>query len=190
MAKINWRPGTMIYPLPAVLVTCGETPEEYNLITVSWTGTICSDPPMCYISVRPSRHSYEIIKRTGEYVINLTTEELARATDWCGCRSGAKYNKWKETGLTPAAATIVKAPILAEAPISIECKVKQILELGTHHMFISEVVNVIADDRYIDQETGAFSLKKSNPLVYSHGHYFKMGDSVGKFGWSVEKKKK
>ncbi len=190
MAKINWKPGTMIYPLPAVLVTCGETPEEYNLITIAWTGSISSDPPMCYISVRPGRHSYEIIKRTGEYVINLTTEELARATDWCGCRSGRKYNKWKEMGLTPAPATIVKAPILAEAPISIECKVKQIIELGVHHMFISEVVNVIADDRFIDPETGAFSLKKANPLIYSHGHYFKMGDPIGKFGWSVEKKPK
>jgi flavin reductase (DIM6/NTAB) family NADH-FMN oxidoreductase RutF len=190
MAKVNWKPGTMIYPLPAVLVTCGETPEEYNLITIAWTGTISSDPPMCYISVRPGRHSYEIIKRTGEYVINLTTEELARATDWCGCRSGSKYDKWKEMGLTPAPATIVKAPILAEAPISIECKVTQIIELGVHHMFISEVVNVIADDRYIDPATGAFSLKKSNPLVYSHGHYFKLGEPIGKFGWSVEKKKK
>jgi flavin reductase (DIM6/NTAB) family NADH-FMN oxidoreductase RutF len=190
MGKTNWKPGTMIYPLPAVLVSCGETPEEYNLITIAWTGTISSDPPMCYISVRPGRHSYEIIKRTGEYVINLTTEELAKAADWCGCRSGRKYNKWKEMGLTPAPAAIVKAPILAESPISIECKVKQIIELGVHHMFISEVVNVIADDRYIDQETGAFSLKNSNPIVYSHGHYFKMGDPIGKFGWTVEKKRK
>ncbi|HBL74427.1 MAG: flavin reductase [Bacteroidetes bacterium GWF2_42_66] len=190
MAKINWKPGTMIYPLPAVLVSCGETPDEYNLLTIAWTGTICSDPAMCYISVRPSRHSYEIIKRTGEYVINLTTEEMARATDWCGCRSGAKFNKWKETGLTPAPASFVKAPIVQEAPISIECRVTKIIELGTHHMFISEVVNVIADDRYIDPETGAFSLKKADPICYSHGHYFKMGEPIGKFGWSVEKKKR
>lgn len=123
-------------------------------------------------------------------MINLTTEELARANDWCGCRSGAKYNKWKEMGLISAPATIVKAPILAEAPIRIECNVKQIIELGVHHMFISVVVNVIADGRYIDQETVAFSLKKSNPIIYSHGHYFKMSDSIGKFEWSVEKKKK
>ncbi|WP_423129629.1 flavin reductase family protein [Gaoshiqia sp. Z1-71] len=190
MAKINWKPGTMIYPLPAVLVSCGETPEEYNLLTISWTGTICSDPPMCYISVRPSRHSYEIIKRTGEYVINLTTEELARAADWCGVRSGAKFDKWKETGLTPLPASIVKAPVVAEAPVSIECKVKEIIPLGTHDMFISEVVNVMADDRFIDPETGAFSLKKSDPICYVHGHYFKTGDPIGKFGWSVEKKKK
>lgn len=190
MAKVNWKPGTMIYPLPAVLVSCGETPDEYNLITIAWTGTISSDPVMCYISVRPTRHSYEIIKRTGEYVINLTTEELAKATDWCGCRSGAKFNKWKEMGLTPAPASIVKAPIVKEAPISIECKVKDIVDLGVHHMFISEVVNVIADDQYLDPETGAFSLKKANPICYSHGHYFKMGEAIGKFGWSVEKKKR
>ncbi|MEN6456687.1 MAG: flavin reductase family protein [Prolixibacteraceae bacterium] len=189
MSKINWKPGTMIYPLPAVLVSCGETPDEYNLLTISWTGTICSDPPMCYISVRPSRHSYEIIKRTGEYVINLTTEKLARATDWCGVKSGKNINKWKEMALTPAPAGIVKAPIVLEAPVSIECKVKEVLNLGSHHMFISEVVNVIADDEYIDPVTGAFSLKKANPLCYIHGHYFKTGDPIGKFGWSVEKKK-
>ncbi|MEL7585167.1 MAG: flavin reductase family protein [Prolixibacteraceae bacterium] len=190
MSKINWKPGTMIYPLPAVLVSCGETPGDYNLVTVSWTGTLCSDPPMCYISLRPSRHSYDIIKRTGEYVINLTTESLARATDWCGVRSGRDYNKWTEMGLTPAPATVVKAPIIAEAPVSIECKVREILNLGTHHMFISDVVNVIADDQYMDPETQAFSLKKAGPLCYVHGHYFKTGDPVGKFGWSVEKKKK
>jgi flavin reductase (DIM6/NTAB) family NADH-FMN oxidoreductase RutF len=190
MSKISWKPGTMIYPLPAVLVSCGETPDEYNLITVSWTGTICSDPPMCYISLRSSRYSYEIIKRTGEYVINLTTEKLARATDWCGVKSGRDFNKWKETGLTPAPASIVKAPIVLEAPVSIECKVKEILNLGSHHMFISDVVNVIADDQYMDPLTQAFSLKKADPLCYVHGHYFKTGDPVGKFGWSVEKKKK
>ncbi len=188
--KINWKPGTMIYPLPAVLVSCGETPEEYNVFTVSWTGTICSDPAMCYISVRPSRHSYAIIKRTGEFVINLTTEKLARATDWCGVKSGKNVNKWKEMGFTPGPATIVKAPIVQEAPVSIECKVRQILNLGSHDMFISEVVNVIADDQYMDPDTHAFSLKKADPLCYVHGHYFKTGDVIGKFGWSVEKKKK
>ncbi len=190
MSKVNWKPGTMLYPLPVVLVSCGETPEEYNVLTIAWTGTLSSEPPMCYISVRPSRHSYEIIKRTGEYVINLTTEELARATDWCGVQSGKKVNKWEKMGLTPAPATIVKAPIIAEAPVNIECKVKEVMNLGSHHMFISDVVNVIADDRYIDPETGAFSLKKADPICYSHGHYFKMGDPIGKFGWSVEKKKK
>lgn len=189
MARTYWKPGTIIYPLPAVMVSCGETPEEYNIITIAWTGTINSDPPMCYISVRPGRYSYDIIKRTGEYVINLTTEKLARATDWCGCRSGRKYNKWKEMNLTPAPAKIVKVPIIEESPVNIECRVKDIVELGSHHMFVSEVVSVSVDDTYMNEEQ-AFSFSKANPLVYSHGHYFGMGQKVGKFGWSVEKKKR
>jgi flavin reductase (DIM6/NTAB) family NADH-FMN oxidoreductase RutF len=189
MARTYWKPGTIIYPLPAVMVSCGENPEEYNILTIAWTGTINSDPPMCYISVRPGRHSYAIIKRTGEYVINLTTEKLAKATDWCGCRSGKKFNKWKEMNLTPAPAKIVKAPIIEESPVNIECVVKEIVELGTHHMFISDVVSVSVDDTYLNEEK-AFSFSKANPLVYSHGHYFGMGKMVGKFGWSVEKKKK
>jgi len=189
MARTYWKPGTMIYPLPAVMVSCGETPEEYNIITIAWTGTINSDPPMCYISVRPGRHSYEIIKRTGEYVINLTTEQLAKATDWCGVRSGRKYDKWKEMNLTPAPAKFVKAPIIEESPVNIECRVKDIVELGTHHMFISEVVSVSIDDAYLNEEN-AFSFSKANPLVYSHGHYFGLGKKIGKFGWTVEKKKK
>ena len=130
-----------------------------------------------------------MIKRTGEFVINLTTEKLAKATDWCGCRSGRKYNKWKETGLTPAPAKVVKAPIIEESPVNIECVVKNVLELGTHHMFIAEVVNVTVDDSYLD-ENEAFSLASSKPLVYNHGHYFGLGERIGKFGWSVEKKKK
>ncbi len=189
MARKNWKPGTIIYPLPAVMVSCGENLDEYNIITIAWTGTINSDPPMCYISVRPGRHSYDIIKRTGEYVINLTTEKLAKATDWCGCRSGRKYNKWEEMNLTPGQAKIVKAPIIEESPVNIECVVKDIVELGSHHMFISEVVNVSIDDTYLN-ENDAFSFSKAKPLVYSHGHYFGMGDKIGKFGWSVEKKKK
>jgi len=187
MAKIHQKPDTMLYPLPAVMVSCGETPEEYNIITISWTGTINSDPPMCSISIRPERLSYDIIKRTGEFVINLTTEELAKATDWCGCRSGRKYNKWKEMNLTPAQAKVVKAPIIEESPGHIECRVKDILELGTHHMFIAEVVNFSVDDKYIDKDN-AFDFSKALPLVYSHGHYFEMGKEIGKFGWSVEKK--
>jgi len=189
MARTYWKPGTIIYPLPAVMVSCGETPEEYNIITIAWTGTINSDPPMCYISVRPGRHSYEIIKRTGEFVINLTTEKLAKATDWCGCRSGRKYNKWQEMNLTPAPAKFVKAPIIEESPVNIECRVKEVVELGSHHMFISEVLGVTIDDSYVNDQD-AFSFSKANPLVYSHGHYFGMGKKIGKFGWSVEKKKK
>ena len=189
MARTYWKPGTIIYPLPAVMVSCGETPEEQNILTIAWTGTINSDPPMCYISVRPGRHSYEIIKRTGEFVINLTTEKLAKATDWCGCRSGRKYNKWKEMNLTPAPAKFVKAPIIEESPVNIECRVKNIVELGSHHMFISEVLGVSIDDAYMNEKE-AFSFSKANPLVYSHGHYFGMGKKIGKFGWSVEKKKR
>ena len=189
MAKTYWKPGTIIYPLPAVMVSCGETPEEYNIITISWTGTINSNPPMCYISVRPGRHSYEIIKRTGEFVINLTTEKLAKATDWCGCRSGRKFNKWKEMNLTPAPAQMVNAPIILESPVNIECRVKDIVVLGSHHMFISEVLNVSVDDEFLN-EKNAFSFAKANPLVYSHGHYFGIGKKIGKFGWSVEKKKR
>lgn len=190
MAKTDFKPGTMIYPLPAVMVSCGSTPEEYNIITVSWTGTLCTEPPMCYISVRPGRHSHEIIKRNMEFVINLTTEELAKETDWCGVRSGSKYNKWEEMKLTPGPAKIVKAPIIQEAPVSIECIVKEIVPLGTHDMFVAQVVNVRVDDQYLDPETGAFELERAKPLVYNHGHYFALGDKIGKFGWSVEKKKR
>ncbi len=189
MSKTHWKPGTIVYPLPAVMVSCGENPEEYNIITIAWTGTINSNPPMCYISVRPGRHSYEIIKRTGEFVINLTTEKLAKATDWCGCRSGRKYNKWKEMNLTPAPAKKVKAPIIEESPVNIECVVKEVIELGSHHMFISEVVGVSVDDEFMNEEQ-AFSFANARPLVYSHGHYFGLGKNLGKFGWSVEKKKK
>ncbi|MBR5334528.1 MAG: flavin reductase family protein, partial [Alistipes sp.] len=144
--KQSWKPGTMIYPLPAVLVSVGENEEEYNLFTVAWTGTVCTNPPMCYISVRPERHSYDILKRTGEFVINLTTSRLARATDWCGVRSGRDYDKFKEMGLTPVAAAQVKAPVVKESPVAIECRVKQVIPLGSHDMFIAEVVNVLVDE--------------------------------------------
>jgi len=188
MSKIDFKPGTMVYPLPAVLVSCGSTPEEYNIITIAWTGTISSDPPMCYISVRPGRHSYEIIKRNLEFVINLTTEKLAKQTDWCGCRSGSKYNKWEEMGLTPGEAKVVKAPIIMEAPVSIECKVTKIIELGVHHMFMAEVVNIRVDDEYMNPKTGKFDLDAAHPLVYNHGNYYQLGKKIGKFGFSVEKK--
>ncbi len=187
--KQNWKPGTLIYPLPAVLVSCGSKPEEYNLLTIAWTGTVCTDPAMCYISVRRERHSYEIIKREGEFVINLTTEALAKATDWCGVRSGRDYNKFNEMGLTPLPGEVVKAPIVGESPISIECRVKQIIPLGSHDMFLAEVVNIQVDDEYLDPETGKFSLEKAKPIVYSHGEYFKLGKFIGHFGWSVRRKK-
>ncbi len=180
----------MIYPLPAVLVSCGATPEEYNLFTVAWTGTICTNPPMCYISVRPERHSYPIIRKNMEFVINLTTEQLAYATDWCGVRSGKDYNKFEEMHLTPGKAEIVKAPTVEEAPVCIECRVKEIVSLGSHDMFIAEVVNVQADDCFLNPETGKFELEEAHPLVYAHGAYYSLGKKIGKFGWSVEKKKK
>jgi len=190
MGKTLWKPGTMIYPLPAVMVSCGSVPEEYNIITISWTGTICTDPAMCYISVRPERHSYGIIKKNGGYVINLTTKELAFATDWCGVKSGNKVNKFEEMKLTPLPATKVIAPLIMESPVNIECIVKEIKELGSHHMFISEVVAVHADNKYIDNKTGLFRLNEAVPLCYSHGKYYETGPLVGKFGFSVEKKKK
>lgn len=186
--KISWKPGTMIYPLPALLISCGSTPEEYNLFTASWAGTICSDPAMCYVSIRPERHSYEIIRRNMEFVINLTTEELARATDWCGVRSGRDYNKFEEMQLTPGPSEKVSAPIVMEVPLSIECRVKEIVPLGTHDMFIAEVLNVQADSRYLNEETGKWNLDESLPLVYVHGGYYKLGEKLGHFGWSVKKK--
>ena len=186
--KQDWKPGTMIYPLPAILVSCGSTAEEYNLITVAWTGTLCTNPPMCYISVRPERHSYAIIKKNMEFVLNLTTEDMAFATDWCGVRSGRDYDKFEEMKLTPGKATIESAPIVEESPLNIECRVKEIISLGSHDMFIAEVVNVRADERYLNPQTGKFELSESHPLVYLHGAYYGLGKKIGKFGWSVEKK--
>jgi flavin reductase (DIM6/NTAB) family NADH-FMN oxidoreductase RutF len=190
MSKILWKPGTMIYPLPAVMVSCGSVPEEYNIITISWTGTICTDPAMCYISVRPERHSYNIIKKNMEFVINLTTKELAFATDWCGVKSGSKVNKFEEMKLTPSPATKVRAPLIKESPVNIECIVREIKELGSHHMFISEVVAVHADEKYMDKDTDLFRLNEAIPLCYSHGKYYETGPFIGKFGFSVERKKK
>ncbi len=189
MSKIIWKPGTMIYPLPAVMVSCGLSPEEFNIITISWTGTICTDPPMCYISVRPGRYSYDIIRRNGGYVINLTTKELAFATDWCGVKTGSRHKKFEEMGLTPIMASKVNAPYIDESPVNIECLVKDVIELGSHHMFISEVVAVQADERFFDAKTGQFSLNEAAPICYSHGKYYETGSLIGKFGFSVKKKK-
>jgi flavin reductase (DIM6/NTAB) family NADH-FMN oxidoreductase RutF len=190
MSKILWKPGTMIYPLPVVMVSCGSFPEEYNIVTISWTGTICTDPAMCYISVRPSRYSYGIIRKNMEFVINLTNKRLAYATDWCGVKSGANHNKFNEMKLTPGKASSVKAPIITESPVNIECIVKDIIELGTHHMFISQVVAVQAEKELFDEKTGLFRLNDSTLLCYSHGKYYETGNLVGKFGFSVEKKNK
>ena len=187
--KQDWKPGTMIYPLPAVLVSCGSAPEEYHILTVSWVGTICSDPAMCYISVRPERHSYPIIKKNMEFVINLTDKVLAFATDWIGVRSGRRFNKFEEMRLTPGKARYVSAPLIEESPLNIECKVREIISLGSHDMFISEVLNVKADEKYLQKETGKFELAEAGLIAYVHGGYFELGKQIGKFGWSVEKKK-
>lgn len=188
--KHRFKPGTMIYPVPAVMVSCGKTDDEYNIITASWVGTICTNPPMCYISLRPERHSYEIIKRNGEFVINLTNEALAFATDWCGVRSGKDYNKFDEMKLTPAKTDVIDSVFIEESPLSIECKVREIVPLGSHDMFIADVVNVLADDKYLDKKNGAFMLSEAKLIAYNHGEYFKLGEQIGKFGWSVQKKKK
>ncbi len=180
----------MIYPLPAVMVSCGAGSAEHNIITVSWTGTICTDPAMCYISIRPARHSYGIIKKNGCFVINLTTKSLAYATDWCGVKSGKDHDKFREMDLTPVPAEIVSAPMIKESPVNIECTVKEIRELGSHHMFISEVVAVHADKQYFDETSGIFRLANAEPISYLHGKYYETGKLIGKFGFSVEKKKK
>ena len=187
--KQDWKPGTLIYPLPALLVTCGSTPDEYNAITIAWAGTICTNPAMCYISVRPERHSYPIIKKNMEFVINLTTEDMARAADWCGVRSGKDYDKFREMGLTLGKSKVVRAPYIEESPLCIECKVKESMRLGSHDMFIADVVNSKADEKCMDAAQH-WDLALSNPLVYLHGGYYKLGGKIGKFGWSVQKNKR
>lgn len=188
-SHVSWKPGTLIYPLPAVLISCGSKPEDYNLLTISWVGTICTNPPMCYISVRPERHSYNIIKENMEFVINLTNEDMAYSTDWCGVKSGKDHNKFEEMKLTPIKGEMVNAPIIKESPLCIECRVKEIITLGSHDMFIAEVINVQADTQYIDAETDTFDLAKAKLIAYSHGHYYKLGEEIGKFGWTVRKRK-
>lgn len=189
MAKISWKPGNMIYPLPAVMVSCRGADGEDNIITIAWTGTVCTNPPMTYISVRPERHSYQMIRETGEFVINLTTKDLVRATDFCGVRSGRDMDKFEMMHLTKEEAKVVNVPLIAESPVNIECRVTEVKELGSHHMFLAEVVNVNVDDKLMD-EKGTFHLSKSNPLVYSHGRYHETGKEIGSFGYSVRKKKK
>ncbi|MDR1343810.1 MAG: flavin reductase family protein [Tannerellaceae bacterium] len=187
--KTEWKPGTMIYPLPAVMISCGSEPSEYNILTVSWVGTLCSNPPVCYISVRPERYSAAILKKNMEFVINLTTRDMAYATDWCGVVSGKDHDKFAAMGLTPGKASVVSAPVVTESPLCIECRVREIISLGSHDMYISDVVNILADDKYIDSESGAFDMQSAGLIAYAHGNYYTLGDLVGKFGWSVKKKK-
>ena len=187
MSRTIWKSGTFIYPLPAVMVSCGDM-ENSNIMTVAWTGIINTNPAMCYISVRPERYSYNLIKDSGEFVINLTNQKLAYATDWCGVKTGAKVDKFKEMNLGKEKAKNVKCPIIKESPVAIECKVKEIKELGSHHMFIAEILSIDADDQYID-ENGAFDITKCDLITYANGKYFSLGKQIGKFGYSVEKKK-
>ncbi len=187
MGKVTWKPGTFIYPLPAVMVSCG-TMEKSNIITVAWTGILNTNPAMVYISVRPSRYSYNLIKEQGEFVINLTNKNLARATDWCGVKTGAKVDKFKEMKLHKEKSKFVKCPMIKESPVSVECKVKEIRELGSHHMFIAEVLAINSDEKYID-EKGAFDISKCDLIAYCNGHYYQLGKRIGKFGFSVERKK-
>ena len=188
MGRQTWKAGNMLYPLPAVLVSVADRAGKSNLLTLAWTGTICSEPPMVSISVRPERYSHHMIEETGEFVINLTTEELVYATDYCGVKSGKDVDKWAEMNLTPIAAEHVKAPMVAESPVNLECRVTQKLELGSHDMYIAEVLAVHVDDRYMD-DTGRFNLNDAKPLVYSHGRYLATGKELGSFGYSVRKKK-
>ena len=189
MAKQTWKPGNMVYPLPAVLVSVADKNGKDNLITVAWVGTVCTNPPMVSISVRPERYSYQMLRESGEFVINLTTEALAFATDYCGVRSGRDVDKFQVTGLTREKADFVKAPMVAESPVSIECRVKEVLELGSHHMFLADVLGVHAEEAYID-EKNKFQLNQAKPLVYSHGEYLGVGKKLGTFGYSIRKKKK
>lgn len=184
-----WRPGNMLYPLPAVMVSAADQAGNANILTVAWTGTVCSDPTMLYISVRPERYTYHMIRETGEFVVNLTTERLAYATDWCGVRSGRDVDKWKEMALTKGAADqLAYAPVILESPVNIECRVTEVKELGSHHMFLAEVAAVQVDERYMKKD-GKFELNSTGLLAYSHGAYLGLGKELGKFGWSVKKRK-
>lgn len=187
MAKELWKPGNMLYPLPVVMVSMADRNGKANIITIAWAGTICTNPPMVSISVRPERYSNPILKETGEFVINLTTRELAFATDYCGVKSGRDVDKFQAMGLTPVAGEQVKAPLIAESPVNIECKVRQVLPLGSHDMFLADVVAVHADEKYMD-ENHKFHLEKAEPIVYSHGAYLTCGEQLGTFGYSVKKK--
>ena len=189
VAKQIWKAGNMLYPLPVVMVTVAGKDGKPNIITVAWAGTICTNPPMLSISVRPERYSHGLLLETGEFVVNLTTASMARAVDYCGVRSGRDVDKFKETGLVRGEAVKVNVPVIEDSPVNIECRVRDVLELGSHHMFLADVVHVTVDDRYMD-ERGTFHLERANPLIYSHGIYCDVGNFIGTFGYSVRKKKK
>ncbi len=189
MGKEIWKAGNMLNPVPAVMVSVADKEGNANILTVAWAGTICTNPPMLSISVRPERYSYHMIKETNEFVVNLTTKDLVKETDFCGVRSGRDVDKYRELGLTKSKMEHVSAPGIAESPVNIECKVRKIEELGSHHMFIADVVGVVVDDKYFD-ETNRFHINDTNLIMYSHGEYFALGEKLGKFGYSVKKSKK
>ncbi len=188
MIKINKKPAALIYPVPAAMVSCGSTPDEFNIITIAWTGTINSVPPMCYVSIRKERHSYDIVKRNMEFVINYSTKDLVREADFCGRKSGREYNKFKEMSLTPLKGEKVNSVIIAESPINIECKVTEIKELGSHDMFLAEVVNIQVSEDYIDKSTSAIKMKHQDLMAYSHGKYIQLGDIIEQAGFSIKSK--
>lgn len=188
MAKQMWKPGNMLYPVPAVMISVADGKGRSNIITVAWTGTICTNPPMVSISVRPERYSYAMLKETGEFAINLTTEKLALATDYCGVKSGRECDKFKEMSLSKEKGEFISAPLIGESPVNIECKVREIQELGSHHLFLSEVLAVHADEAYLNDKN-KFELEKARPIVYSHGAYFGLGKLLGTFGYSVKKRR-
>lgn len=189
MSRVNWKPGTLVYPLPAVLVSCGSVDGEMNLFTASWCGTVCTNPPVVYVSIRPVRHSYSMIKERGEFGLNLTTRAMARETDWCGVTSGKRVDKFAETGLDYERGLFTEVPLLTASPLSLECRVREIIPLGSHDMFIADVLNVRASEEYIDPETGGFDMERAGLLAYAHGEYFALGEFIGHFGWSVSKQK-
>ncbi len=188
MSKEFWKAGNMLYPLPAVLVSCQSKEGKKNIITVAWTGTVCTNPAMVYISVRPERYSYEILQETKEFVINLGTKKLVKAVDYCGVKSGRQVDKFKEMKLTAGPAIHIKAPIIMESPVNIECQITEVLPLGSHHMFLAKVAGVHVDSEFLN-EKGKFELEKANPIVYSHGEYLGLGELLGNFGYSIRKTK-
>lgn len=188
MAKQKWKGGTLLSPVPPALVTCSDG-EHDNVLTVAWTGIVNSDPPKTYVSVRPSRHSHAMIKKSGVFAINLTTRELARAADWCGVHTGAKVDKFERCRLSREPASEIPCPILSDSPLSLECRVTDVLQLGSHDMFLADIVAIDVDESLVD-ESGKLHLDRANLVAYAHGEYFELGRKLGKFGYAVAKKKK
>lgn len=189
MSKQMWKPGTLLYPVPAVMVSCGSSEGEKNIITVAWTGIICSDPAMLYVSVRPERYSYNIIKESGSFVVNIPNKSLTYAVDFCGVKSGRNINKFEHLKLTPQKSNLVDAPSIGECPVNLECRVKEIISLGSHDMFISEILCVDVEEELLDR-SGKLQLNKADLICYNHGEYRALAESLGHFGFSVRKKPK